>query len=69
MSNNWQPIETAPKHEEITILCWPRDDEHATAYWDGNHWRIRCCGQIANDITHWMLLPEAPTSPSEREGE
>ncbi len=56
----WQPIETAPKVEDTVILIWPRDNEHATASWDGHRWCVCCCGQSAWDATHWMPLPEPP---------
>lgn len=57
----WQPIETAPKDGK-PVLCWPRDDEHATVSWSGDRWRVDCCGQTHYDITHWMPLPLPPSA-------
>lgn len=57
--SDWLPIDTAPKDGTL-ILCWPRDDEHATAYWQEGRWRVGCCGQSYYNIKYWMPLPSPP---------
>lgn len=60
MTNEWQPIETAPKDETRVLLG--RAGVHAmhTAFWRGGIWH---CGghSYFNNPTHWMPLPEHPS--------
>lgn len=71
--NEWQPIETAPK-DGVTIICWDglRVDmwrwdkqQHNTRpkpYWARvGLWRAR--DDRSCQPTHWMPLPEPPTTP------
>lgn len=60
----WQPIEIAPKDEDILVF---EDPIMAKAYWDadprdegGQVWRIRGVWEYLHP-THWMSLPEPPT--------
>lgn len=71
----WQPIETAPKdNKEGLLLFFPRwgcirgywhDDKYASK--PKPHWyndRVRLFGKketCANQPTHWMPLPDAPS--------
>ena len=58
MIAEWQPIDTAPKDGSIIDL-WHRDYGRIPENW----WVVEdaCwCGWDADDITHWMPLPEPP---------
>ena len=59
----WQPIETAPKDQEI--LVWTEDDGAFVAFW----WPVRKCwrwtsydlhGDELLHPTHWMPIPDPP---------
>lgn len=82
MTNDWQPIETAPKDEidcgydgliARRILAWDKQWDATgcavTAYWDIDHWQVY--GRDDNTIhfkpTHWMPLP-APPNNEQQEG-
>ena len=74
----WQPIETAPKGEQVLINCPGK--RVATAFYQeqpfiGNGWHVvvPCMGGFGNGSdtfvhwpedqpTHWMPLPEAPNN-------
>ena len=59
--SGWQPIETAPKHEEVLLLIGSRRRVVARLGDDG--WREtfeRRAVDYAGDPTCWMPLPEPP---------
>ena len=55
----WQPIETAPKVEDIELLLWCCDRAVIGNWWDG--WNDCEYGPI--HPTHWMPLPAPPKEP------
>jgi len=66
MSNDWQPIETAPKDGRNIILgCAIYVD---AGYWDEGGWALYpddsnppdYCMRFRPEPTHWMPLPEPP---------
>lgn len=73
--NEWQPIETAPKDgteilisdgDYIAIAEW-RDDASFKQFENGPGWQIFDCEDpfyswATDSATHWMPLPEPPTS-------
>jgi len=59
----WQPIETAPKDDEIFVwaVCKTSGTGWLTrARWHRDHWCSEDDGLIAP--THWMPPPEPPES-------
>jgi len=70
--SDWQPIETAPKHIDVLLLCPHRgvvrgrwqDDAYAQKprpYWTNDRERIWGIRQTRDDQpTHWMPLPDPP---------
>lgn len=56
-SVGWQPIETAPKHEEILTLM-----KHGVLQgeWDGDVVRGYYWREMEWYATHWMPLPKPP---------
>lgn len=82
MSNEWQPIETAPINE--SVLVYVPNAEHygepiyraIKIYFEGRqsqpYWTstaVHCGRDIAGDYqpSHWMPLPESPLlKPSEK---
>lgn len=59
--NGWQPIESAPKKENI--LTCSADGRIAVAIWFFGGWASSepCLGDPLNEPpTHWMPLPEPP---------
>lgn len=71
---NWQPIETAPKNQEILLYCPRRgvvrgrwSDEiyarYPKPYWTHDRERLFGVHETREDQpTHWMPLPEAPNA-------
>lgn len=69
MTNEWQPIETAPRDGTAVLLYCPTFYFGPGVYlgwWEGTH--FECCteGQTLgpysdNGATHWMPLPAPPT--------
>lgn len=64
---DWQPIETAPKDGEDTILFWDGkvvvgfflDNSRTARPWKG--WRLHAGSAWPPGYpTHWMPLPEPP---------
>ena len=58
----WQPIETAPKNQEILVWdgknIWLVDAEYEMYPKDNG---CGCCSSsVHNQATHWMPLPESP---------
>jgi hypothetical protein len=55
----WRPIETAPKDGTLILLAKAGDPDWALRCrrWQDTHWR----GHDAEDATHWMPLPAAPS--------
>lgn len=56
----WQPIETAPKDEDI--LCFMEPDEVRVMIFDtddGEWWSV-FEGAIVGMPSHWMNIPEPP---------
>lgn len=72
MSDNWQPIETAPKDGTTVLLSekWnsiPIIGRFARGKWVGDHTNVNTDGDACvidyfepTHITHWMPLPEPP---------
>lgn len=56
--SEWQPIETAPKYEEILTLM-----KHGVLQgeWDGDVVRGYYSREMEWYATHWMPLPKPPT--------
>jgi len=78
---DWQPIETAPKDGTEVLLWGPYCGCPATAQWTGKAWAaywdgwrvVEYMSDFGTDYrefdmpTHWMPLPEPPTSLNEPE--
>jgi hypothetical protein len=70
MTNEWQPIETAPVDEEILVFCPDVTPQIFTADYDGKICSFSVGGRYAprDDFfgddpmhpTHWMPLPKKP---------
>jgi hypothetical protein len=65
MTNEWQPIETAPKDRE-EILVGVQSDQHFfryVAYWTGDAWTVWGDMDATRSVkpTHWMPLPSPPS--------
>ena len=61
-TNNWQPIETAPR-DGTEILVWrTRLQRACVAWWFGRWWDIsgRDMWGDENQPTHWQPLPGPP---------
>ncbi len=64
MSQEWQPIETAPK--DAPILIWDRDLVQPLIvgwykdYQGLGYWGVVLSDQEPAAPSHWMPLPEAP---------
>lgn len=61
----WQPIETAPKHDGMPIIVYGSSEYHKTnEYVYLAHWEdCRNCWVFEGEDmypTHWMNLPEPP---------
>jgi hypothetical protein len=62
---NWQPIETAPKEKDLSLLVWDGQYISVAERLGDNSWIIANSygfnedGQIYG-VTHWMPLPEPP---------
>jgi Protein of unknown function (DUF551) len=61
--SEWQPIETAPKDENLLMACLHDDKKPNLG------WHIEVCSinsyeplddQYSNCFTHWMPLPKPP---------
>ncbi len=59
MSNEWQPIETAPKDGTHILVYRP---EYSNDVIGIDFWRRKCWWLSSSDSqpTHWMPLPEPP---------
>jgi hypothetical protein len=70
MSNEWQPIETAPKDQYI--VAYIPNENPVVLYW-GCYDSIQPCGDLYGwlnselgaefpylNVTHWMPLPKPP---------
>ena len=60
--SEWQPIETAPKEEGVSILVWDAYFRKPVVvklisdnWWPGYGAEYR-----PKEVTHWMPLPEPP---------
>ena len=74
----WQPIETAPKDGGYILIGWDYSTHIGIARWDDDQfnrkprpfWRITGSLSVtrdrANQLTHWMPLPEPPPAPDNR---
>jgi hypothetical protein len=65
MSNEWKPIETAPKEPEATFLvCAVGDDRGPFVVRADIMWQARKAGTPSHlglsYLTHWMPLPAMP---------
>ena len=75
-TDKWQPIETAPKGQEVliygTVENKPRDPVVAIAEFDEDQWLLMSCGEFVNRgeyfslvtayPTHWKPIPKPPKS-------
>lgn len=75
-TDKWQPIETAPKGQEVliygTVENKPRDPVVAIAEFDEDQWLLMSCGEFVNRgeyfslvtayPTHWQQIPKPPKS-------
>jgi len=64
---DWQPIETAPKDGVRILACWAKHAPEFVGYgvviWDAEacSW-MEAVSEAVSRPTHWMPLPEPPTS-------
>ena len=60
----WQPIDTAPKKNNIDVILYvPSDFFYGIyiAHWVKDHWQARCTTWIGKDLPiYWMPLPNPP---------
>jgi hypothetical protein len=66
--NEWQPIETAPKIPDRTVLLWWTTRGASSGYYDVSEepfgWRgdqDLCLPRDQHHCTHWMPLPSPPS--------
>jgi hypothetical protein len=69
--SEWQPIESAPKDDEVSILMWCPQAGYAIAVvgeWDANSSKWVSSGD-GDPISpsHWMPLPPPPHPKGEQE--
>ncbi len=69
----WQPIETAPKNQDVLLFCplrgivrgvwnWDRYAHNPRPYWSNDRERMLGTRETrADQPTHWMPLPKVPT--------
>jgi len=63
MTNEWQPIETAPKVEGGLILAYCSDfDQIEVLARLSGHWWLDWL--LRRNPTHWMPLPAPPQAPT-----
>lgn len=67
----WKPIATAPRDGRDVLVFG--DGSYAVACWNGQEWRdmgdigwAGMDGHNGNQPTHWMPLPEPPSTDTER---
>lgn len=75
MSDNWQPIETAPKDETVVLLWCPQswdtdfvrvgwwfeaESPHEDSGWYDDEAASHPLTDLYGEPTHWMPLPEPP---------
>lgn len=68
MSDEWQPIETAPKDGTLFLAFGPHDTMNVVsfAYTERGRDFWWTLGMPASDkVTHWMPLPPAPKTGRE----
>jgi hypothetical protein len=65
-TNEWQPIETAPKDGNDILLCHAGGDSMVVAFWDEDGTKL-ARWQTADGVAyhedwpgHWVALPPAP---------
>lgn len=56
--SEWKPEETAPRNTKVLVgfcgsVAIASKSERTELWWDEN-------GEIVDDVTHWMPLPEPP---------
>ena len=56
----WQPIETAPKDGTRVLIF--SVDEVVVAHYEGDMWCENEYDNLWHNPTHWMPLPEPPTT-------
>jgi hypothetical protein len=63
MSNNWQPIETAPKigNGSPILLLFSRATGVFVGRWMGPWGWVSVPGKYGRHPTHWMPLPPPPS--------
>jgi hypothetical protein len=62
---SWQPIETAPRDGTVILVYAP--GLFQTAAWVDGYWTTACENWL-DDVTHWMPLPEPPTTKGANNG-
>jgi hypothetical protein len=62
--SDWQPIETAPKDGTRVLIAHTNVWMAVAWFWPCNmHWtEDTASGMKLNDPTHWMPLPDPPSS-------
>lgn len=64
--NEWQDIETAPKKSGKIILLSNGSGVYI-GFWNGRTWDDGDFFDDLGKMTHWMPLPELPTTPKGNE--
>jgi len=62
--DDWQPIETAPTDQPILVYGAKRLHWAVAAYTSRDGWQVETCSDWHSIYppTHWMPLPEPPTT-------
>lgn len=58
--SDWISLADRKPEYDDRVLIWPCDPEHPSARFDGEYFRVQCCGQVAREVTHWMPYPDGP---------
>lgn len=72
--SEWQPIKTAPKSGEpwpartTTEVLLTDGNSIYLGFWNGHSWDDGDFHDDMGEMTHWMPLPELPTSPPDTGG-
>ena len=68
----WVPVsERMPEVDELVLLCQeyaPNPILHLGSWW-GNYWWSENDRSEIEDVTHWLPIPEVPTTKGRRDRE